>query len=66
MDKDKIMNVIENLLLNVDIEYRNIYSHCYRCDIFGSYVEFLRDQYNINKGKELILREIKGILEEKE
>ena len=62
MGNDKMLNIIEKLLLDVDKEYGYLKAEAYDAKLTDNYAITIRDNFNINKGKEVILRDIKNIL----
>lgn len=62
MEEEKIIEIIEKLLHDVDKEYGYLKAEAYDAKLTDNYAITLRDNFNINKGKEEILRDLKNVL----
>lgn len=62
MNNKDVLETIEKLLLEVDKEYGYLKAEAYEAKLTDNYAITLRDNFNINKGKEIILKDIKNIL----
>lgn len=59
---EKVLEIIEKLILDVDKEYGYLKAEAYDAKLTDNYAITIRDNFNINKGKEIILRDLKNIL----